>query len=465
MDRGLFKNMNALISTALSGVVLMFVGLFVSNRQRIKYFAIALVLVAFVANLLEFSTLQGGSQTLFGMLEISKFSLLFNAVMLGATLLYFMLCGSEFEKVGEHVADYFALIFFILSGIMLASGFSSLLMLFLAIEIISIPQYILAGADKKNLKSNEASLKYFLMGSFSTGILLMGIALIYGASGTFNINELALGTGEPHPLTIGGIMLLIFALAFKVSAVPFHFWTPDVYDGSPTVFTAFMATVVKAGGFIAFLRLFHVSFTGGAISQHWLLVLAIIAAATLLLGNLTAVFQQSVKRMLAYSSIAQAGFMLLAVIALNETATQGIILYAAAYSVATIGMFGVLMKVKDYTFEGFNGLARKQPLLALAATIFLFSLAGIPLTAGFFAKYFVLSAVVQQGNLLWLVILAVICAAISVYYYFRVIMAMYFKAGEPEVGVITPAFRTVLIIAIIIVIVLGVYPGVLLQWA
>jgi NADH-quinone oxidoreductase subunit N len=169
--------------------------------------------------------------------------------------------------------------------------------------------------------------------------------------------------------------------------------------------------------------------------------------------------------MLAYSSIAQAGFMLLAVIALNETATQGIILYAAAYSVATIGMFGVLMKVKDYTFEGFNGLARKQPLLALAATIFLFSLAGIPLTAGFFAKYFVLSAVVQQGNLLWLVILAVICAAISVYYYFRVIMAMYFKAGEPEVAPFSPAFKTVLIIAIIIVIVLGVYPGVLLQWA
>jgi NADH-quinone oxidoreductase subunit N len=457
--------MNALISTALSGVVLMFVGLFVSNKQLIKYFAIALVLVSFVANVLEAGTLQGGTHSLYGMLEISRFSILFNAVVLGATLLYFLLSGSEFEKVGEHVADYFALIFFILSGIMLATSFSSLLMLFLAIEIISIPQYILAGADKRNLKSNEASLKYFLMGSFSTGILLMGITLIYGASGTFNIKDLAIGTGELHPLIIGGIMLLIFALAFKVSAAPFHFWTPDVYDGSPTVFTSFMATVVKAGGFIAFLRLFHVSFTGGAISTHWLLVLAIIAAATLILGNLTAVFQQSVKRMLAYSSIAQAGFMLLAVIALNESAAQGIVLYAAAYSVATIGMFAVLMKVKDYTFEGFNGLARKQPLLALSATIFLFSLAGIPLTAGFFAKYLVLAAVVQQGQLLWLVILAVICAAISVYYYFRVIMAMYFKAGEPEVLPYTPAFKAALVVAVIIVIVLGVYPGILLQWA
>lgn len=456
--------MNALISTALSGVVLMFVGLFVRNKQHIKYFAIAAVLIAFVANLLEINTVQGGSHILYGMIEVSRFSILFNAVALGATLLYFMLSGSEFEKVGEHVADYFALVFFILSGIMLASSFSNLLMLFLAIEIISIPQYILAGADKKNLKSNEAALKYFLMGSFSTGILLMGITLIYGAAGTFNLNELALGSGEIHPLSISGIMLLIFALSFKVSAVPFHFWTPDVYDGAPTVFTSFMATVVKAGGFIAFLRLFHVSFTGGAISGHWLLVLALIAAGTLLLGNLTAVFQQSVKRMLAYSSIAQAGFMLLAVIALNETATQGIILYAAAYSVATIGMFAVLMKVKDYTFEGFNGLARKQPLLAGAATVFLFSLAGIPATAGFFAKYLVLAAAVQQGQLLWLVILAVICAAVSIYYYFRVIMAMYFRSGEPEVESFSPAFKAVLILAIVIVITLGVYPNLLLQW-
>jgi NADH-quinone oxidoreductase subunit N len=457
--------MNALISTALSGVILMFVGLFVNNKQHIKYFAIALMLIAFVANLLEGASLQGSSHTLYGMLEVNRFSILFNAIAMGATLIYFLLSGSEFEKVGEHVADYFALVFFIMAGVSMASAFSNLLMLFLAIEIISIPQYILAGSDKKNLKSNEASLKYFLMGSFSTGILLMGITLIYGAAGTFNINELALGSGEIHPLSLSGIMLLVFALAFKVSAVPFHFWTPDVYDGSPTVFTSFMATVVKAGGFIAFLRMFHVSFAGGSISSHWLLVLAIIAACTLVLGNLTAVFQQSVKRMLAYSSIAQAGFMLLAVIALNNTATEGILLYAAAYSVATIGMFAVLMKMKDFTFEGFNGLARKQPLLALSATIFLFSLAGIPLTAGFFAKYFVLAAAVEQGQLLWLVVLAVICAAISVYYYFRVIIAMYFKAGDADTEPVSPGFRAMLIVTVAIVIALGVFPGWLLQWA
>ncbi len=456
--------MNALISTALSGVLMMFVGLFVSNKQQIKYFAIAAVIIAFVANLLECPGLQGGSRIYYGMIEVSQFSILFNAVALGATLLYFILSGREFEKVGEHVADFFGLVFFILAGITLAASFSNMLMLFLAIEIISIPQYVLAGSDKQNLKSSEAGLKYFLMGAFSTGIMLMGITLIYGAAGTFNIAELGLGTGSIHPLALCGIILLAFALSFKVSAVPFHFWTPDVYDGSPTVFTSFMATVVKAGGFIAFLRMFHISFTGGTISEHWLLILSIIAACTLSLGNFTAVFQQSVKRMLAYSSIAQAGFMMLAVIAMNKLASQGIILYAAAYSIATIGVFAVLMKMKDYTFEGFNGLARKSPLLALATAIFLFSLAGIPLTAGFMAKYLVLAAAVQEGNLLRLVILAVVCAAISAYYYFRIIIAMYFKQGDPEVEPVGSGFKAALILTIAIIIILGVFPGLVLQF-
>jgi NADH-quinone oxidoreductase subunit N len=455
--------MNALIFTALSGVVMMFAGLFVRNKQHIKFIAIAALIITFGANLAELSTIEAGSRTVYGMITISNFSILFNAVALGATLLYFMLSGSAFEKVGEHVSDYFALVFFILSGISLAVSFSSLLMLFLAIEIMSIPQYILAGSDKKNPKSNEAALKYFLMGSFSTGILLMGITLIYGATGTFMISELGLGEGEVSPLALCGIILLAFALSFKVSAAPFHFWTPDVYDGSPTVFTSFMATVVKAGGFIAFIRIFHTSFTGGVISEHWQLLLSVITAFTLIIGNFTAVFQQSVKRMLAYSSIAQAGFMLLSVIALNDLATKGIILYAAAYSVATIGIFAVLIKLKDYTFDGFNGLARTQPLLAVTTTIFLFSLAGIPLTAGFFAKYFVLSAAVQQGNLLWLVIVAVLCAAISVYYYFRVIIAMFFKQGEPATTEITGGFKFMLVVTAAIVIILGIFPGLLLQ--
>ena len=228
-----------------------------------------------------------------------------------------------------------------------------------------------------------------------------------------------------NPLALAGIMFIMMAFGFKVSAAPMHMWTPDVYDGSPTPFTAFMATVAKAAAFFAFLRLFQISFDN--LSSHWTMILAIITAATLLIGNVTAVFQQSVKRMLAYSSIAQAGFMLFAVVSVNATAWDGIMIYAVAYSVATIGVFSVLVKLKDYTYDGFNGLAQKEPMLAFFTTIFLFSLAGIPLTGGFMAKYYVLLAVVQQGNMMWLVIFALLMAAISVYYYFRVIIAMYFK--------------------------------------
>jgi NADH-quinone oxidoreductase subunit N len=329
---------------------------------------------------------------------------------------------------------------------------------------MSIPQYILAGSDKKNLKSSEASLKYFLMGSFSTGIQLMGIALLYGAARSFNITEIAavMQTNALNPLALAGIMFLIIALSFKVSAAPMHMWTPDVYDGSPTPFTAYMATVVKAGVFFAFLRLFMVSFS--TISEHWTMVIAIITAATLLVGNVTAVFQQSVKRMLAYSSIAQAGFMLFAVLAVNKFASEGIIIYAMAYTVATIGIFSVLVKLKDFTYDGFNGLAKSEPLLAFTASIFLFSLAGIPLTGGFMAKYYVLVAVVQQGHLMWLVIFALLMAAISVYYYFRVIMAMYFKPGTPEMNSpVTDGDKVLLIVTCILVILLGVAPQLFLN--
>jgi NADH-quinone oxidoreductase subunit N len=260
-----------------------------------------------------------------------------------------------------------------------------------------------------------------------------------------------------NPLALAGIIFIIIALSFKVSAAPMHMWTPDVYDGSPTAFTAFMATIVKAGAFYAFLRLFMVSF--GMLSEHWTIIVAVITAATLLVGNVTAVFQQSVKRMLAYSSIAQAGFMLFAVLAVNAMAWQGIMIYAVAYSVATIGVFSVLIKLKDYTYDGFNGLAKKEPFLAFVTTIFLCSLAGIPLTGGFWAKYYVLVAVVKQGQLMWLVIFALLMAAISVYYYFRVIIAMYFKQGTPELtSPVTDGDKFMLALTCILVVLVGILP-------
>jgi NADH-quinone oxidoreductase subunit N len=392
------------------------------------------------------------------MLEFDRFASLFTLVAFLCTFIFFLLSARDVEKVGKDYSEFFALVFFILTGVSLVAAFKSLLILFLGIEIISIPLYILTGSDKRNLKSNEASLKYFLMGAFSTGLMLMGIALIYGATGTFNIASME---AKGSLLFMAGLMMLLFSMSFKVSAAPFHFWTPDVYDGAPTVVTSFMATIVKVAGFIAFLRLFDEAF--GTIQPQWKLLVAIVAAATLFIGNITAVFQQSVKRMLAYSSIAQAGFMMLAVYSINNDAKEGLILYSAAYSLATIGIFSVLIKMKDYTFDGFNGFARQQPLIAATMVVFLLSLAGIPLTAGFISKFYMLRATIAAGNL-WLVIFAVLMAAVSVYYYFRLIQAMYFKEGEGQFTGASSGFKFILVSVAAATIILGLFPNLLTYW-
>ncbi|MBA2248571.1 MAG: NADH-quinone oxidoreductase subunit N [Chitinophagaceae bacterium] len=458
--------MNAIILTAIWGVVMMFGGVFIKRASVPKYWAIAGMVIILVANIMEFFGYTFFRIETRGMLQFDAFGLLFNTIAFACTLLYFMLNGRDIEKVGKNVSEYFALLFFILCGVAIASSFKTLLMLFLGIEIMSIPLYILTGSDKRNLKSTEASLKYFLMGAFSTGIMLMGIAFLYGGNtfASFYIDNLHLGTGK-LPVMIGaGLVMLIVSMSFKVSAAPFHFWTPDVYDGAPTVFTSFMATIVKVAGFIAFIRLFQSSF--GIMQEQWQTLVVIITAATLLIGNLTAVFQQSVKRMLAYSSIAQAGFMMLAIFALNDTAREGLLLYAAAYSLASIGLFAILIRMNDYTIQGFNGLAKKQPVLAITATVFLLSLTGIPLTAGFTAKFYMLLAALKTGNHLWLVILAVLCAAISAYYYFRIIQAMFFKeAEESEFVMDAPAsFKWLLIVTSALIIILGLMPGLVIDW-
>jgi NADH-quinone oxidoreductase subunit N len=460
--------MNAIIFTGIWGVVMMLGGAFIKSKRTPRYMAIFGLAMILVVNFVE---LRNGV-SFFDidtrqMLVMTSFNLTFITVALACTLLFFLLSGRDFEKVGESVSEYFALIFFVLCGVCISATFNTLLMLFIGIEIISIPLYILTGSDKRNLKSNEAALKYFLMGSFSTGIMLMGIAFIYGGNqaGSFYINSISLGTGAMPTMIAAGLVLLLVSMAFKVSAAPFHFWTPDVYDGAPTVFTSFMATIVKVAGFFAFARLFENAF--GSVQDQWQKLIVVLIAATLLIGNLTAVFQQSVKRMLAYSSIAQAGFMLFALFALSNLAKEGLILYAAAYSLASIGLFAILIKMNDHTIDGFNGLSKQQPVLAATGTIFLLSLTGIPLTAGFQSKFFMLMAAVQNGHHIWLVILAVLCAAISAYYYFRVIQAMYFKeAAEGQVRTwdVTPAFKLLLVITAALIIVLGMFPNFLTDW-
>ncbi len=447
---------------------MMFSGIVVKKTSMYKHIAAAGLLFLLVVNVMETYGNPFFDIDVRGMLHFEKFGMFFNSIAIAATLIFVLLSGRDVENIGKNTSDLFALIFFVICGIGILTSFSTLLMLFLGIEIISIPLYILTGSDKRNLKSNEAALKYFLMGSFSTGIMLMGIAFLYGTSGTFNIElpprQSFMGPALVSDFVKIGLILILVSMAFKVSAAPFHFWTPDVYDGAPSVFTSFMATIVKAAIFISFIRLFDAR--SADIGEGWQIVIALIIIATLFVGNITAIFQQSVKRMLAYSSIAQAGFMMFALYTSNQFSREGILLYSVAYSLATIGIFAILIKMKDVTFEGFNGLGKSHPVLAATNTVFLLSLVGIPLTAGFWAKYYMLASVVKTQSSLWLVIVAVLFAAVSVYYYFRVIQAMYFKESNEVVAIepVKSSFSIGLILLAAAIVVFGVMPNWLLHW-
>jgi NADH-quinone oxidoreductase subunit N len=458
--------MNAIIVSALLGVILMFCSWGFKSESLQKNIALVGLLVLIAANLAQLNGWYVVDINTKGMLAFSRFGLYANTLLFAITFLYLWINAEEIEAIGHQAADFYALFFFILCGASILTSFDNLLMLFIGIEILSIPLYILTGSDKKNLMSNEASLKYFLMGSFSTGILLLGITLCYGAIGSFRLEAPIIipskGMAMEQYLLSAGLILIFAAMNFKVSAAPFHFWTPDVYDGAPTVFTSFMATIVKAAGFIAFISIFHVQ--AKALGYSWVLLLTFVIIATLLIGNISAVFQRSVKRMLAYSSIAQAGFMLFALYGVSDFANEGILLYAVVYSIASIGVFAVLVKMKDYSFEAFNGLAKTNPLLAFVTTVFLLSLAGIPLTGGFFAKYYMLNAILSAGAGLWVVIIAILFAAISVYYYFKLIQAMYFVQGSPAIKELPKTYTYKLVVLAIILLILGVFPNLLFNY-
>jgi NADH-quinone oxidoreductase subunit N len=398
------------------------------------------------------------------MLRFDTYALAFTATALVSTALILGLSRWGFRELTETLGDNYGLLLFSLCGALCMFSFTNMVMLFLGIEILSIPLYVLAGSRRDDLKSNEAALKYFLMGAFATGILLFGIALVYGATASFDIEQIhsvIVANGHSPNMLSVGILLILIGLCFKVSAVPFHFWAPDVYTGSPTLVTAFMATVVKTAGFAAFYRLFSSAFT--AAGAFWEFSVAMIAGLTMVLANTTALFQNNFKRMMAYSSISHAGYLLLAILAAGQAGAAGAILYyTLVYSIATICAFAVFLLVSeqnlDETFNAFNGLSKKQPLLAATMAVAMLTLAGIPPTAGFFGKYFLFTVAFEQYP--WLVILAVINAAISIYYYFKVIIAMYFSSEENAYEVVTPwSIRLSLIIGLILIAFLTIFPA------
>jgi NADH-quinone oxidoreductase subunit N len=360
------------------------------------------------------------------MISFDKLAIAFSGIILLTAFFWFILANNYFDK-SSSLVDHFALVLFALVGALMLTAFKNMTTLFLGIEIMSIPLYVLAASKKEDLKSNEAGFKYLIMGSFASGFLLFGIALIYGACGTFDIMKMRMfiehnATQLPLFFYVGVVLILI-ALLFKISAAPFHFWAPDVYEGSPILITALMSTIVKTAAFAAIFRLFSIGF--GSISEVWTSALALIIAASLIIANFSAAMQSNVKRMLAFSSISHAGFMLMVILANIRTniSLDAIIYYSLAYSIGSISAFGILYNVSrkgNEDISAFNGLSKNNPLIALCMTLAMFSLAGIPITAGFFAKYFVFTTLIGTPYK-WLLILAIITSAVGAYYYFKIV--------------------------------------------
>ena len=399
------------------------------------------------------------------MIVVNKFSVAFSSLFIVLTIFLVALSHNFYEKHQTKISDYISIKIFLLSGAVAMVSFGNLSMFFLGIEILSISLYVLAASDRMNIRSNEAGLKYFLMGSFASGILLFGICLIYGAMGTFDIaeiSELSQSAELPSWFFIG-IILLTIGMLFKIAAVPFHFWAPDVYQGSPALTTATMSTLAKVVAMAALYKL--LSAMNVEITYGFQIVIVVISIASMTVGNIMALKQTNVKRMLAFSGISHAGFMLMAL--LSATTSAGSLLYyATAYSLAGIATFSVLLYVcKDKVNEeisDFNGLGKTNPILAAVLTASLLSMAGIPIFAGFFAKLMLFTQTIQAGYLI-VVIAAVINSIISIGYYFKLILAMYTKDAVEEKQATPFAFYAVAVIAIVFNMIIGLYPTLIMQ--
>jgi NADH-quinone oxidoreductase subunit N len=396
------------------------------------------------------------------MLRVDNFSTSFSLLLIVIAILLIALSYDFYATQKAKISDYISIIIFTLCGALALVSFSNMTMFFIGLEVMSISFYILAGTNKREVRSNEAAMKYFLMGSFASGILLMGITLIYGASGSFNLASIAVYAGGQNPdITFYiGIILVLVALLFKVSAVPFHFWAPDVYEGSPMLITALMATLGKVASFAAFYKLFAVCFVDAG--SHFTLVIAIVVALTILVGNLSAIRQDSFKRMLAFSGVTNAGFMLFAILLPKENGGSALFFYAVAYALSSIAAFAIAIAVSKHSgsekFEAFKGLAHKHPLAALLLTFAMISIAGIPPFAGFFAKYFILSSAIK-GGYFGLSVFAIINSVVAFYYYFKVIIMMFSKPENEDS--FSPNFVYVIVasIAVLITIIAGFAPG------
>ncbi len=445
------------------GMVLLIVELFVPKERsaQIGWLSMIGILGAMVALVSLSPSRPSGFG---GMVVLDGLAAFIGLAGLLTTLLTVWTSLNYIRDRGIERGEYYALLLFSTSGILLMAQATNLIVVFLGLELLSIPLYILAGFARPQLESEEAAIKYFLLGAFATGFLVYGIALVYGAAGTTDIARLAevAQTGRNATLLLVGAGLIIVGLGFKVAAVPFHMWTPDVYEGAPTPITGFMSVGAKAAGFAALLRV--LLFGLGAVRSDWMPVLAVLSALTMILGNVVALTQTNLKRMLAYSSIAHAGYMLMGLAAGTQAGLAAVLFYLLSYTFTNIGAFAVLTalarrEVEDQTFHQYAGLMRQHPWLTAAMAFFMLSLTGVPPASGFFGKYYLFLAAVD-GNLGWLAIIGVITSVISAFFYLRVIVDMTMREPERETpSRIYPALVTTLAVTALGTLALGLWPG------
>ena len=451
--------------TAIALIVLL-ADLLIKKKEVLALFSIAgIAAVAY--------SLIGSSGVTFGGMFISDgYSTFFKLIFFVNVILSVLISIKYIVIEKVNFGEYYALILFSTTGMMIMASAADLIVLYLGLELMALSTYVLAGFIRHNIKSNEAALKYFLLGAFSSAFLLYGTSMIYGLTGTTNLNAIALYISEKgltgNPSLLLSVILFTVAFGFKIAAAPFHMWAPDVYEGAPTSITAFMSVGPKAAGFAVLGRVFMVAFASAKVD--WAAILIPVSILTMGIGNIVALSQTNIKRMLAYSSIAHAGYALLGIIAANNEGLASVMNYLMIYAFMNIGAFAVIIMLRSEGFRGeditdYEGLAKTHPLSAALMLIFMFSLTGIPPTAGFIGKLYIFMSAINAGYT-WLVVVAVIFSAISAYFYLRIVMYMYMKEPKEVVRLTTsPATGLALIVTTIAVLVIGVFPSFLLDLA
>jgi NADH-quinone oxidoreductase subunit N len=433
------------------------------TKEHLGGLSLAGIVAALIASVWQWGA---DARAFHDMVILDGFAVFFDIVICYAAALIVLLSMDYLRRTGAESGEYYALVLFSAAGMMLLASAGDLIVVFLALELMSLSLYVLAGVFKTQLASSEASMKYFLLGAFATSFLLYGIALVYGATASTNLDRVAaaIGSSPQSSLLLLGLALLLVGFGFKISSVPFHMWAPDVYEGAPTSITALIATGSKAAAFAALIRVLFSALR--AAQADWAQLLWIVSALTMTVGNVVAIAQSNLKRMLAYSSVAHVGYMLVGLVAGGASGAGAVLFYLLAYTFTTIGTFGVITLSERATGEeaaevgDYAGLSRRHPLLALVLSLFLLSLVGIPPLAGFVGKFYVFAAAVR-GGYIWLAVIAVLNSAIAAYYYLRVIVYMYMRDPDGPTAEYAPSFAggLALTIAIVGIVLLGLIPA------